>query len=212
MQKTFRSAFVAGLFIVLPVLVTVWVVRFIFGQIDRAVPPVVVELIRLVGLGEWSELAWVNYVAPLVSVGLALIFISLLGLVGGNVLGRQILRGLERLVMQVPFVRGVYSATRQFVDTFSKSGGQAFRRVVLVEYPRPGLWTLGFVTSETKGEVQQRTEPSVIGVFLPTTPNPTSGWLVYVPRKDVVDLDMAVDDAFKLVISGGVLSPPGQPR
>lgn len=212
MKRTFRNTFVTGLIIVLPVLVTVWVVRFIFSQIDRAVTPVVVQLIRLVGLGQWGELAWVNYLAPLVSVGLALVFISLLGLVGGNVLGRQVLRGVERLVMQIPFVRGIYSATRQFLDTFSGAGGQAFRRVVLVEYPRKGLWTLGLVTSETRGEVQERTAKHVISVFLPTTPNPTSGWLVFVAEDEVIELKMTVDDAFKMVISGGVLSPPWVPE
>ena len=208
MKSTVRRTFVTGLLIALPLLVTFWVVRFLFGQLDRAVTPLVVRLIRLLGLGQWLEIAWADYFAPLVSVALALFLIYLLGLVGGNVIGRQALHAIDRLLMQVPFVRGIYSATRQFLDTFSQHGGPAFSRVVLVEYPRLGLWTMAFVTNDTNGEVQVRTERKVLSVFIPTTPNPTSGWLLFVPENDIVPLNMSVDDAFKMIISGGILTPP----
>ena len=162
-------------------------------------------------LESWLEQAWVDYLAPVVSVTLAVVLICLLGLFGGNVLGKQLLRGIDRLLMQVPFVRGIYSATRQFLDTFAKSGSDAFSRVVLVEYPRKGLWTMALVTSETEGEVQIRLEQRVVSVFIPTTPNPTSGWLLFVPEEDVIALEMSVDDAFKMIISGGILTPPYEP-
>lgn len=208
MQKTLRRAFITGLLIVLPLLVTFWVIHFIFTLIDDAVSPVVVHAIRLLGLGILDDRAWVDYVAPLVSVVLAVALICLVGLVGGNVFGRQLLQGLDFVLMQVPLVRSIYSSTRQFVETFSRASGQSFSRVVLVEYPRKGLWTVGLVTSSVRSEVQVRTVDEVIAVFLPTTPNPTSGWLVYVRESEVVPLRMSVDDAFKLVISGGILATP----
>jgi uncharacterized membrane protein len=207
MKKTFRNTFVAGLFIILPVLVSIWVIHLLFSIIDRSLTPMVLQVIRWVGLGAWSEMAWLNYLAPLVSVTLAVVIISLAGLLGGNVLGRQVLRGMDWLVKQVPIVRGIYSATRQFIDTFSNAKGNAFRRVVLVQFPHPGLWMIGFVTSETRSEVHRHVGDSAIAVFLPTTPNPTSGWLVYLPAKEVISLQMSVDEAFKVIISGGVLTP-----
>jgi len=209
MKKTFRNTFVTGLLIMLPVLVSIWVINLLFSIIDRSLTPIVLQFIRLVGLGAWSEMAWLNYVAPLVSVTLAVILISVAGLLGGNVMGRQILKGMDWLVKQVPLVRNIYSATRQFIDTFSSAKGSGFHRVVLVQFPHPGFWMIGFVTSEARGEVQSHVGESAIAVFLPTTPNPTSGWLVYLPEKDVLPLKMSVDEAFKVIISGGVLTPEG---
>ncbi|MBI3180238.1 MAG: DUF502 domain-containing protein [Deltaproteobacteria bacterium] len=210
-SRTFRRVFLTGLIVILPIFISLWVIHFIFSLIDDTVTPLVLDLIRLLGLSGWVESAWVEYFAPVVSVMLSVLLIYLVGLVGGNVLGRQVLQFLDKLLMQVPFVRGIYSATRQFLDTFSRARGGAFRRVVLVEYPRQGLWTMGFVTSETKGEVQARTEGKVLNVFLPTTPNPTSGWLIFVREDEVVQLDMSVDEAIKMVISGGVVTPPHRP-
>jgi uncharacterized membrane protein len=166
----------------------------------------VIEVIRFLGFGHWLEIAWLDYLAPLLSVGLGVFVIYLVGLIGGNVLGRQVLKGLERLVLQIPVVRNIYGATRQFVQTFSQAGGRAFSRVVLVQYPRPGVWTLGLVTNSAAQEIARVTRPDVVAVFLPTTPNPTSGWLLYVPEGELVPVSMSVDDAFKLIISGGVLS------
>ncbi|MFC1611005.1 DUF502 domain-containing protein [Myxococcota bacterium] len=206
-RKTFRRTFLTGLVIVLPVVLTGWIVYFVFGLVAKTVTPFVREIIRLAGLGAWSEQAWVNIVAPLVSVALSLLFIYLMGLIGGNVIGRQILSLFEKLLLQVPFVRAIYSAMRQFFQTFTRSKGEAFSRVVLVEYPRKDLWTMALVTARTHGEVQDRLEERMVSVFVPTTPNPTSGWLLFVPEKDAIFLDMSVDDAFKMIISGGVITP-----
>jgi uncharacterized membrane protein len=205
-KHTFRRTFIAGLFIALPLLVTLWTIQFIFGRVEEALSPVVLETIRFLGFGHWLEIAWLDYLAPLLSVGLGVLVIYLVGLIGGNVLGRQVLKGLERVVLQVPVVRSIYGAVRQFVQTFSQAGGRAFSRVVLVQYPRPGVWTLGFVTNTAAAEIAQVTRPDAVSVFLPTTPNPTSGWLLYVSEAELVTVAMSVDDAFKLIISGGVLS------
>ena len=138
--------------------------------------------------------------------------VYLLGTLAGNVLGRQLIAALESLLMQIPVVRGIYSATRQFLQTFSGDKNEAFSKVVLFEYPRKGLWTMGLLTGETRGEVQEKTDDVVVSVFVPTTPNPTSGWLIFVPRKNLTELSMSVDDAFKMIISGGILTPETNPQ
>ena len=209
MNKSIKRTFVTGVVIILPVLITVWGIGLVFGLLNQNVTPLILHFLKLVTLDQLSEATWVRYVAPVVSVTLSFLFIYLLGLIGGNVLGRQLLGAVDRSLKRIPFVRGIYSSTRQFLETF-QSGSGAFSRVVLVEYPRKEIWTLAFVTSETQGEVQERTRRRVVSVFVPTTPNPTSGFLLFVPEEDVIPLSMSVDDAFKMIISGGVLNPAGR--
>jgi uncharacterized membrane protein len=205
MQRTFRSTFVAGLFICLPLAVTIWTIQFVFSRVEQLLTPIVMDLGILMGLGPWLKAAWADYAAPVVSVALGVLAIWFVGLVGGNVLGRQLLRGLERLVLQVPVVRSIYGATRQFIEAFSPGAGRSFSRVVLVQYPRPGVWTLGLVTNTHNEDISQQVGTAVVSVFMPTTPNPTSGWLAFVPDNELISLTMSVDDAFKLIVSGGVL-------
>ncbi len=207
-QTQYKRTFLTGLVVLTPVLVTVWVVKFVLAQISGTVNPLVLRAIRLVGSGAWLETAWVNFLSPIISVVLAILMIYVLGALAGNVLGRQLIQNLEKLLMQIPVVRGIYSATRQFLETFSGNKSKAFSKVVLFQYPRKGLWTMGLLTGETKGEVRERSGLDMVSVFVPTTPNPTSGWLIFVPIEDVQELDMSVDDAFKMIISGGVLTPP----
>jgi len=205
-KATFRRTFLTGMVIILPIFVTLWVIAFIFGLLNDTVTPLIMQVLKLVTLGWLGEMTWVKYVAPVVSVTLSLLFIYVLGLVGGNVLGRQLLAAVDRWLKRIPLVRGIYSATRQFVDTF-QSGSGAFSRVVLIEYPRTGVWTMAFVTSHAHGEIQERTGKSLVSVFVPTTPNPTSGFLLFVPEEQLIPLSMSVDDAFKMIVSGGVLTP-----
>lgn len=200
---TVRRTFLTGLVVLTPVLVTVWVVRLVLQTVTGAVTPTVRALIHMLHI----EQDWVQFLAPLLGLVLSGVVICLLGLLAGNVLGRQLIAMLERLLMQIPVVRGVYSATRQFLRTFSGDKTKAFNKVVLFEYPRKGLWTMGLLTGETRGEVQDRSSQPMVSVFVPTTPNPTSGWLIFVPKTDLVELTMSVDDAFKMIISGGVLTP-----
>ena len=207
-QRQFKRTFLTGLVVLTPVLVTVWVVKFVLAQISGTVNPLVLRGIRLIGSGEWLETAWLNFLSPIISVLLAVIMIYVLGALAGNVLGRQLIQNLEKLLMQIPVVRGIYSATRQFLETFSGDKTKAFSKVVLFQYPREGLWTVGLLTSDTKGEVRQKSGRDMVSVFVPTTPNPTSGWLIFVPVEDIQELEMSVDDAFKMIISGGVLTPP----
>lgn len=201
-----RARLLAGLLIILPVFVTFWIIKFAFTQIDNAITPSVLTAIELMGFGWVREAGWIGYTAPVVSVLVLVTMIYVIGLVGSNVLGRQLLALVDRMLRTIPVVKGIYGATRQFLDTFS-TDGRAFSKVVLMEYPRKGLWTMGLLTNDTRGEVPAKTGVDLVSVFVPTTPNPTSGWLLFVPKEDVIELEMSVDDAFKMIISGGVLTP-----
>jgi len=211
-KRTIKRTLLTGLVILTPLLVTGWVVRFIFEQIHQFMTPTVLRFLRLVGPGENLEHTVLRFGVPFISILFAVLSIYLLGLLGGNVIGRQFLQGVDQLLMRIPMVRGIYSATRQFLETFSGDKSQAFRKVVLVEYPRKGLWTMGLVSNETKGEVATCVDHPMVSVFIPTTPNPTSGWLLFVPIVDVIELQMSVDDAFKMIVSGGILTPPAPPK
>jgi uncharacterized membrane protein len=205
-KPSVRRVFLTGVAILTPVFVSVWVIKFIFMQIDGAVTPLIMSVMRLSGLGWLLESGWLDYVTPVVSIVVLTLMVYLVGLIGGNVIGRQLLGWVDKVLLAIPILRGIYSATRQFIDTFSTDKG-AFRKVVVLEYPRKGAWTLGFLTNDIDGEIRDAAGAPLCAIFLPTTPNPTSGWLVFTAKKDVVELSMSVDDAFKMIVSGGVLLP-----
>ena len=125
-----------------------------------------------------------------------------------GLLGRLWTRLTEHLLARMPVIRSVYGAVKQIIETILKQQSNAFRQVVLFEYPRRGSWALGFITGETLGEVQSLTSDDVVNVFLPTTPNPTSGYLLFIPKKDLVMLKMTVEEGIKMVVSGGIVTPP----
>ena len=145
-------------------------------------------------------------------VGLIVLIVALIiiGALTRVLLGRTLVRLGEGLVNRMPVVRSVYGATKQIVETVLKSQSDAFRQVVLFEYPRRGSWAIGFVTGQTKGEVQNLTNDDVVNVFLPTTPNPTSGYLLFLPRREIIPLSMSVEEGIKMIISGGIVTPPDQ--
>ena len=145
-------------------------------------------------------------------IGIALI--TLIGAVAAGFLGRWVIRLGEAVLNRMPVVRSIYGATKQILETVISTQSDAFREVVLVEYPRRGLWVIGFVTGSTKGETARRLNGNNVNVFIPTTPNPTSGFLLFCPKKDLIYMDMSVESAVKLVVSGGIITPPdkgGQP-
>ena len=209
--KNRRRTFLTGLIVAAPILVTLWLVTLLFDQVSSYIAPALFGLARFFGFAGEPMRGWIETIVQLLSVGVGAAGIFLIGLLAENVLGRQLLKGLEWLLMQIPFIRGIYSATRQFLETFSGDSTKAFRKVVLFEYPRKGLWTMGLLTGDAKGEVAERIPEKMVSVFVPTTPNPTSGWLIFVPVESVQELDMDVDDAFKMIISGGVLTPGVEP-
>ncbi|MBN1959669.1 MAG: DUF502 domain-containing protein [Deltaproteobacteria bacterium] len=202
-----KRTFITGLFIILPILVTYWILAFIFGAVNGTVTPILTHFIEFVAPGQWLQHAFMEYFAPIVSFIIAVSVIYLVGLVGGNVLGRQIIRLLEALVLRIPMVRGIYSAVRQFFDTFSHNKATAYRGVVLVEFPRAGSWAMGLLTGSATKEISKHAQNNLVSVFIPTTPNPTGGYLIFIPESQVIRLSISVDDALKMIISCGVLTP-----
>ncbi|MCG8047598.1 MAG: DUF502 domain-containing protein [Candidatus Thiodiazotropha endolucinida] len=144
---------------------------------------------------------------PGLGVLLSLLILLLTGLVAANLFGRKVVSMWEGLLARIPLVRSVYSAVKQMVETMFADKGKSFRKVVLVEFPRRGLWTLAFLTSEESGAVQQATGRDVVNVYIPTTPNPTGGYFVLVPKEDIRDLDMSVDEGLKMLLSMGAVNP-----
>ncbi|MEK9853347.1 MAG: DUF502 domain-containing protein, partial [Rhodobiaceae bacterium] len=139
---------------------------------------------------------------------IGVVLITVIGAVAAGLLGRWIIKLGESILNRMPVVRSIYGASKQILETVISTQSDAFREVVLVEYPRKGLWVIGFVTGGTKAEVARRIDIDMVNVFVPTTPNPTSGFLLFCPRKDVIFMDMSVEDAVKLVVSGGIVTPP----
>lgn len=203
-----RKRLIQGVVLVLPLLITVWLLRLLFDVINRSVTPFVRGLLEWAGMpGLERSLAKLG--VPLLSLLLTVGFIYLLGLIAGNLAGRRLLALVESWILRIPLVKSIYGSMRQLLDAFSASGSRAFSKVVLVQYPSPGLWTLGFVTAQAEHLIEQGRPAAVpvVPVFLPTTPNPTSGWMVLVPTSELWLLDISIEDAVKLIVSGGIVSP-----
>ena len=192
-----RSWFFTGLLVTAPVLLTVYItwaaINLIDGQVASLVPG-------------FSELRFAN--VPGVGLVIGVVLITVIGAVAAGFLGRWIIKLGESILNRMPVVRSIYGASKQILETVISTQSDAFREVVLVEYPRRGLWVIGFVTGGTKAEVARRIDIDMVNVFVPTTPNPTSGFLLFCPREDVIFMDMSVEDAVKLVVSGGIVTPP----
>ena len=204
-----RGHMIRGLLLVLPLLITLWLLRILFGLIDRNVTPLVLAVIEGSGAENFGRLP-VRLAAPIVGVLLTVVFIYLLGRLAGNLVGRRILGLVESWILRIPFIKGVYGSAKQLLDAFSVTSSRAFTRVVAVEYPRHGIWTVGFVTNETEQRMTGPAtpfDPPCVAVFLPTTPNPTSGWLALVPRNQLTELDISIEEGVKLIVSGGIVSP-----
>ncbi len=217
-----RSNFLTGLVVVLPIGLTIWLIWTVTGWIDGWVLPLVPqaylpeELVnRLLGNADPASDDWVAINIRGVGVVVFLVFTVLAGWLAKGIIGRSFLRSAEQLVDRMPVVRSIYNGLKQIAETVFSQSESSFDRACLVEYPRRGLWAIGFVSTAAKGEIARRTPvppgEQVMSVFLPTTPNPTSGFLLYVPASEVIELDMSVEDAAKLIISAGLVYPPPRP-
>lgn len=215
-----RNNFLAGLVVVVPIAITIWLIWTFVGWIDSWVLPFVPAayhpdalIDRFFGDSEWFK--WVfgeNVRVNIRGLGVVvfLIFTVLVGWVTKGLIGRSFLAWGERLVDRMPVVRSLYNGLKQIAETvFSQSTDTKFDKACLVEYPRKGIWAIAFISTKAKGEIDARipVDEDVISVFLPTTPNPTSGFLLFVPRHSLIELDMSVEDAAKLVISAGLVYP-----
>jgi len=203
MFKTFRNGFIAGLIVLAPLAATIFVVNILRERVGR---PISDFLFRYLDSGVRS-LPGVPLLLDIAAIIFVVIFVTALGYLSNFFIGKYIVNLSERMINAVPFVNTVYRTVKQIVDTFSKQQNAVFQKVVLTEYPRKGVFVLGFLTSKAKGEVQARTGSEVINIFVPTTPNPTSGFLLMVPADEVIEMDMTVGDGMKLIVSGGAVTP-----
>lgn len=193
-----RRYLVAGLLVWLPIFVTVFVIKFLMGLMDETLlllPP------------SWRPDAVFGFHIPGLGMLLAFAVLLITGLAVTNLVGRKLVGWWEELMQRIPVVRSIYSGAKTFTETVFSGTGQAFKRVLLVQYPRQGVWTLGFQSGEEIAEAAYRSGQRLVCVFVPTTPNPTSGFIVLVPRDEVIPLDMTIDDAMRLVFTLGVVSP-----
>jgi uncharacterized membrane protein len=195
----FRRYFLAGILVISPILITIYVTWIIITFIDTQVASLLPE-----SLDFTKKLP---HQIPGIGLIISIIFITFIGALTPGFLGRTLLKSGERVLDKMPVVRSVYGAIKQVMETVMSTNSNSFREVVLVEYPRKGIWVIGFVTGETKGEVQSLKKEKLINVFIPTTPNPTSGFLLFFPKKDLIYMHMKIEDAVKMVISGGIVTP-----
>ncbi len=190
--------------ITIPIALTWIILNFLFKNLDSLAPVFTNLLIKMhVPIPE-------GYRIPFLGVIMTLLSILLIGMFATNIFGKRLVHLGERIVEKIPFVRRIYGGIKQVVLSFANADTTGFSRVVLIEFPRRGINAIGFVTGEARGEVQRLTKDKVINVFVPTTPNPTSGFLVFAPPEEVIDISMSIEEGVKYVISGGIVDPARQ--
>jgi uncharacterized membrane protein len=197
-----RAYFLAGVIVTAPIGITVLLIwqfiTFLDSQVGSLIPD------------RYNPESYLPFSVPGLGLLITIAFLTLVGFLAAGLAGRTLVRIGERLLSRMPVVRSVYSTLKQIFETVLAQSSRSFREVVLIEYPRRGIGAIGFVTGPTRGEVQVRSEEELVNVFLPTTPNPTSGFLLFVPKRDLVHLDMTIEEGIKLVISGGIVTPSAQ--
>ncbi len=196
-----RSSFLTGIVVIAPIGLTVWFIWALMGFVDGFVLPLVPD--------RFNPRQYIGIDLRGLGVVIFLVFTITVGWIAKGLIGRSLIRFGESLVNRMPVVRSIYSGVKQIAETVFAQSERSFEHACLIEYPRKGIWAIGFISTEARGEIAQRpaTAGALMSVFLPTTPNPTSGFLLYVPKEDVIVLDMSVEDAAKLVISAGLVYP-----
>ncbi len=193
-----KKYFITGLLLWIPVVITIWVIEVIVTTLDQS----------LLLLPEtWQPKALIGWSVPGFGVVLTVLVLFLTGLLARNIIGERLVQIWENLLGRIPIVRSIYSSVKQVSDTILSPNGQAFRKALLVQYPREGVWTIAFQTGTPAAEVRRLVPAEMVAVYVPTTPNPTSGFFLMLPRADVIELDMSVDEALKYVVSMGVVAP-----
>jgi len=198
MWKKIRTYFITGLLVLTPLVLTIFIIWKLFIGIDGLLQGFISNMLERVGV-------------PATKYGLGFISVILLilltGLIARNYFGRKVIKLGENVLSKIPLISRIYMAIQQISNAFLSEKREVFKKAVLIEYPRKGIYSIGFFTQDTRGEVQERLNRDVVSVFLPTTPNPTSGFLLFVPKSDVTELDISIEEALKLVISGGAIVP-----
>ena len=197
-----RKYLITGLLIWIPLVITIWVLKLVVDTLDQSLlllPP------------QWRTESFLGYHVPGLGVILTLVIVFVTGVLATNFLGARLVHLWHEILHRIPVVSSIYSSVKQISDTLFSSSGQAFRKALLVQWPRQGVWTIAFLTGVPGGDVTNHLTGDYVSVYVPTTPNPTGGYFVMLPREETIELDMSVDDALKYIISMGVVSP-GQGR
>ena len=195
----FRNYFLAGILVTAPVAITFWLLWKIVGFVDGGIRPLIPPA--------WDPQTYLPFEIPGIGIVFVLVALFLVGSFATGVIGKLVFRYSEWILEHIPVVSSIYGWTRQIFETLLSADSSAFREVVLIEYPYRGSWAIGFITGETEGEIQDLSEETLFNVFVPATPNPTTGFLLFVPENDLRRLDLGIDDGIKLVISGGMVAP-----
>ena len=202
---------ITGILILIPLFVTYVLIAFLFNLLSSAGTPILLGVLAFL---ELDELSWLMPLVPFINLFIVLLVIFCIGLFGTNIVGRRIIATLNQLVMRLPLVSPIYGAVKQMVETLH-GPHRSFQQVVLLEYPRQGVWMMGLVATRRPDTFNVSSSDTLLSVFVPTTPNPTSGFLVLVPEDEVIKTDYNVEEAFKFVVSSGIVgrefTPPGQP-
>jgi len=199
LKARLRTYFLTGIVVTAPISLTIYLLVLFIDFVDSRITPLIPV--------RYNPETYLPFSIPGLGIVVVVVLLTLVGALSVGLVGRTIVRAGERLVERMPIVRSVYSALKQVFQTVLSESSKSFREVVLVQM-RPGIWTVGFVTNTTQGEVQNLTADEVVNVFVPTVPNPTTGLLLFVPRKDLVPLSMTPEEAMKMLISGGIVTPP----
>ncbi|MDD3326611.1 MAG: DUF502 domain-containing protein [Zoogloea sp.] len=197
-----KKYFVTGLLIWIPLVITLMVLAWIVNTLDQ---------ILLIAPAAVRPDALLGFHLPGIGVLVTLLLILLTGLAAANFVGQRLVGFWESLLSRIPVVKSIYYSVKQVSDTLLSSNGQAFRKALLIQYPHQGIWTIAFQTGKPGGDAARHLGDDFVSVYVPTTPNPTSGFFLMLPRKDAIELDMSVDDALKYIISMGVVAPPSPP-
>lgn len=198
-----KKYIIAGLLVWLPFAATVVIVKLLIDLLDKTVlllPP------------EWHPVALLGFSIPGFGIILALSILLLTGMLAANLFGRRFVEIWERILNKIPLVRSIYSSIKQISNTIFDPSGKSFRKVVMLQYPRKGVWSIGFLTNDNVGDEMSAVDDRLVAVFIPTTPNPTSGFIVMVRNDEITELDMSVEEGFKFIISIGVIIPDGTAR
>jgi uncharacterized membrane protein len=198
-----KKYIIAGLLVWLPFAATVVIVKLLIDLLDKTIlllPP------------EWHPVALLGFSIPGFGIILALSILLLTGMLAANLFGRRFVEIWERILNKIPLVRSIYSSIKQISNTIFDPSGKSFRKVVMLQYPRKGVWSIGFLTNDNVGDEMSAVDDRLVAVFIPTTPNPTSGFIVMVRNDEITELDMSVEEGFKFIISIGVIIPDGTAR
>lgn len=201
-KQDLKNDLIAGLLVVIPLATTIWLTITIASSVIEFLTRIPKQINPFDGLHP----ILVNLLNVVVGLAVPLLGILFIGLMARNIAGQWLLAFSERILQAIPLAGSVYKTLKQLLETLLRDSNDKFRRVVLVEYPRPGVWALGFVTGTVHGDIQSQLSEQVVSVFIPTTPNPTSGWYAVVPEDELVNLSLSVEDAFKIIVSGGIVS------